>query len=187
MGDGHECMRFSELGGGPPLIDGRARRAIARPARRTGSPDPHDPGKALRRSSRMLKNSFTPRLLKKVQMQGGARCEVRGVRTRTSQRRASAPTRQMGLFQQPARARADDHGAVSRGFRGAQHSTWQLLNTSVTDSTPGAAPCTSARPGACCRGWTGAGGRRTSRWPRPPLGPPPSRARRGYRRRVPRS
>jgi len=27
----------------------------------------------------MLKNSFTPRLLKKVQMQGGARCEVRGV------------------------------------------------------------------------------------------------------------
>ena len=72
MGDGHECMRFSELGGGPPLIDGRARRAIARPARQTGGPDQHDPEKALRRSSRMLKNSFTPRLLKKVQMQGGA-------------------------------------------------------------------------------------------------------------------
>ena len=27
----------------------------------------------------MLKNSFRPRLLKKVQMQGGTRCEVRGV------------------------------------------------------------------------------------------------------------
>jgi len=27
----------------------------------------------------MLKNSFAPRLLKKAQMQGGARCEVRGV------------------------------------------------------------------------------------------------------------
>jgi len=27
----------------------------------------------------MLKNSLSPRLLKKVQMQGGARCEVRGV------------------------------------------------------------------------------------------------------------
>jgi hypothetical protein len=29
--------------------------------------------------NRMLKNSFTPRLLKKVQMQGGTRCETRGV------------------------------------------------------------------------------------------------------------
>jgi hypothetical protein len=29
--------------------------------------------------SRMLKNPFLLRLLKKVQMQGGARCEVRGV------------------------------------------------------------------------------------------------------------
>jgi len=29
--------------------------------------------------NRMLKNSFSARLLKKVQMQGGARCEVRGV------------------------------------------------------------------------------------------------------------
>ena len=73
MGDGHEFMRFSELGGGPPLIDGRARR--------TGSPDPHDPEKALRRS----------------------------------------------------RATADNRGAVSRGFRGAQHGTWQLLNTSVKE------------------------------------------------------
>jgi len=27
----------------------------------------------------MLKNPFSPRLLKKVQMQGGVRCEVRGV------------------------------------------------------------------------------------------------------------
>ena len=29
--------------------------------------------------SRILKNPFSPWLLKKVQMQGGARCEVRGV------------------------------------------------------------------------------------------------------------
>ena len=58
-------------------------------------------------SNRMPKNSFTPRLLKTVQMQGGARCEVRDVLTRTSQRRASAPTRQMGLFQQPAKAWAE--------------------------------------------------------------------------------
>ena len=49
MGDGHEFMRFSELGGEPPFIDGRARRAIASPARRTGGPDPHDPEKALPR------------------------------------------------------------------------------------------------------------------------------------------
>jgi hypothetical protein len=27
----------------------------------------------------MLKNSISPRLIKKVQMQGGVRCEVRGV------------------------------------------------------------------------------------------------------------
>jgi hypothetical protein len=51
----------------------------------------------------MLKRSFTPRLLKKVQMQGGARFETRGVLTRTPQRRESAPTPQMGLFQQPDR------------------------------------------------------------------------------------
>ena len=30
-------------------------------------------------SNRMLKNSFSLRLLKKIQLQGGARCEVRGV------------------------------------------------------------------------------------------------------------
>jgi hypothetical protein len=52
----------------------------------------------------MLKNPFFRRLRKKVQMQGGARCEARGVLGRTSQRRASAPTPQMGLFQQPARS-----------------------------------------------------------------------------------
>ena len=48
-------------------------------------------------------SSFSPRLLKKAQMQGGVRGEARGVLTGTSQRRASAPTQQMGLFQQPAR------------------------------------------------------------------------------------
>ena len=65
---------------------------------------------AERCSSRILKNPFSPRLLKKVQMQGGApgthpqdgcRCEAYLVRT--PQRRASAPTPQMGLFQQPVR------------------------------------------------------------------------------------
>ena len=35
-----------------------------------------------KRPNRMLKNPFSPRLLKKVQMQGGARCEVRGVLSR---------------------------------------------------------------------------------------------------------
>jgi hypothetical protein len=49
----------------------------------------------------MLMNSFFGRLLKKVQMQGGVRGEARDVLIRTSQRRVSAPTPQMGLFQQP--------------------------------------------------------------------------------------
>ena len=31
IGDGHEFMRFSELGGGPPLIDGHARRTRRAP------------------------------------------------------------------------------------------------------------------------------------------------------------
>ena len=53
---------------------------------------------------RILENPLAPRLLKEVQMQGGSRCEVRGVLTGTSQRRARAPTPQMGLFQQPASA-----------------------------------------------------------------------------------
>ena len=53
----------------------------------------------------MLKYSLFGRLLKKVQMQGGARGAARDVLTRTSQRRASGPTPQMGLFQQPARFR----------------------------------------------------------------------------------
>jgi hypothetical protein len=58
----------------------------------------------------VLKNSLLPRLVKKAQMQGGTpgthpqdgcRCEAYLVRT--SQRRVSAPTPQMGLFQQPVR------------------------------------------------------------------------------------
>ncbi len=53
--------------------------------------------------SRLLKNSLLTRLLKKVQMQGGARSEAQGVLTGTSQRRGSAPTPQMGLFQQAER------------------------------------------------------------------------------------
>jgi hypothetical protein len=50
----------------------------------------------------MLKDPYLSGLLKKAQVQGGKRGEVRGVLTRTPQRRASAPTQQMGLFQQPA-------------------------------------------------------------------------------------
>ncbi len=54
-----------------------------------------------------------------VQMQGGARCEVRGVLGCTSQRRASAPTPQMGLFQQPAKghgvAEPRERTAVGQG------------------------------------------------------------------------
>ena len=53
--------------------------------------------------SRILKNSYSPRQLKKVQMQGGERSEARGVLAGTSQRLGSAPTQQMGLFQQPGR------------------------------------------------------------------------------------
>jgi len=50
----------------------------------------------------MLKSLFTPRLLKKVQMQGGAPQAERGVlEVRRSERRG-ATTPQMGLFQQPA-------------------------------------------------------------------------------------
>src|SRR5574337_130792 len=77
--------------------------------------------------NRLLKNPFSPRLLKKVQMQGGVpdthpqdgcRCETYLVRT--SQRRASAgvPTEggspQMGLFQQPARAKRITGGENGR-------------------------------------------------------------------------
>ena len=79
--------------------------------------------------SRMLKNSFTPRLLKKVQMSRGfagrragypppGRVQARGVLTRTPQHRASARgtrpqdgSRQMGLFQQPAKRNI--HGHIS--------------------------------------------------------------------------
>ena len=62
--------------------------------------------------NRMLKNFLFRRLLKKAQLQGGARREAYLVRT--SQRRASAPTphplpqrqrgEMLGLFQQPAKA-----------------------------------------------------------------------------------
>ena len=77
--------------------------------------DKDRPGEELG-ASRMLKNPFSPRLLKKVQTthpadgypaardaraptEGGSEAYL----VRTSQRRASAPTPQMGLFQQPAR------------------------------------------------------------------------------------
>ena len=73
----------------------------------------------------MLKNPFSARLLKKVQMQGGARCEARGVlspyvaahplpprRREAMSERANAPPlppcrqrkKMPGLFQQPARS-----------------------------------------------------------------------------------
>ena len=55
------------------------------------------------RVNRLLKNPLSPRLLKKVQMQGGAARAERGVlRVRRSDC-AAAPTQQMGLFQQPAK------------------------------------------------------------------------------------
>ena len=49
-------------------------------------------------SNRMVKDSLFDRLPKKAQMQGGARCEARGVVTRTPQRHASArvPILKMG-------------------------------------------------------------------------------------------
>jgi len=51
---------------------------------------------------RMLNSSLSPRLLKKVQMQGGSPEAERGVlEVRRSERRGG-PTPQMGLFQQPA-------------------------------------------------------------------------------------
>ncbi len=53
----------------------------------------------------MLKNALLLRLLKKVQMQGGVTTEARGVLPGPPQRRGGAPTPQMGLFQQPGKAR----------------------------------------------------------------------------------
>jgi len=68
--------------------------------------------------NRMLRYAFSPRLIKKVQTthpsdgspggapgthpQDGCRCETYSS-VRAPQRRASAPTPQMGLFQQPAK------------------------------------------------------------------------------------
>ena len=75
-------------------------------------------------SCRILKHLFSFRLLKKVQMQGdapgthpqdGCRCEAYLVRT--PQRRASAPTPQMGLFQQPAKAPSPDSQANGKPDR----------------------------------------------------------------------
>ena len=60
---------------------------------------------------------------------------MRGARRTWSVRRSAARARQsayggqMGLFQQPARARADDRDAVSQGFQGRQNGAWWLLNT----------------------------------------------------------
>jgi len=51
----------------------------------------------------MLKNPFFPRLLKKVQMQGGTPKAERGVLEVRRSEWQGAPTPQMGLFQQPAR------------------------------------------------------------------------------------
>ena len=68
----------------------------------------------------MLKNSFSARLLKKVQVQGGVRCEVRGVLgpyVAAPRERAGYPSGgwvpQMGLFQQPEEGNegSDEPGA----------------------------------------------------------------------------
>jgi hypothetical protein len=51
---------------------------------------------------RLVENRLSPRLLKKVQMQGGTPKAERGVlEVRRSEWRGG-PTQQMGLFQQPA-------------------------------------------------------------------------------------
>ena len=54
--------------------------------------------------SGLLENPLSPRLLKKVQMQGGKRWVERGVLQVRRSEHPSAPTQQMGLFQQPARS-----------------------------------------------------------------------------------
>jgi predicted AAA+ superfamily ATPase len=100
---------FALLRGITETLAGRALYLTLHPfARRelTGRPDA---APAIRRlfeegapPSKMLINASSRRLLKRAQMQGGARSEARGVLRATSQRRASAPTSQMGLFQQPA-------------------------------------------------------------------------------------
>ena len=54
---------------------------------------------------RMLNSSLSPRLLKKVQMQGGSPEAERGVlEVRRSECRGK-PTPQVGLFEQPVRCR----------------------------------------------------------------------------------
>ena len=60
-------------------------------------------------TSKMLKNPVSPRLLKKVQMQGGP-CSAGyppqvgpGVLPVRRSERTNGPTQQMGLFQRPAR------------------------------------------------------------------------------------
>ena len=68
------------------------------------------PASALAPLRRLLKNSFAPRLLKKVQIQDGARSEARGVLSAyvaashpSSRWVPGAPTPEMGLFQEPVR------------------------------------------------------------------------------------
>jgi hypothetical protein len=63
--------------------------------------------------SERLNNSLFLRLPRKVQMQGGAPgthpedgCRREAYLARTPQRRASEPTLQVGLFQQPNRTRS---------------------------------------------------------------------------------
>ncbi len=80
----------------------------------------------------MLKNSSWPRLLKKAKVQGGKPgthpqdgCRREAYLPRTSQCRASAPTQQIGLFQQPVSmiqgpdARPEDAGPAAPTHRDA--------------------------------------------------------------------
>ena len=70
-----------------------------------GFNDRRGPDRLLSLPVRMLNSPFSPRLLKKVQMQGGGRCEVRGVlgpyAAAPRERGGTRPqdgSRQMGLF-----------------------------------------------------------------------------------------
>src|SRR3989338_5672808 len=89
----------------------------------------------------MRKNPLFPRLLKKVQMQGGVpgthpqdgcRCEAYLVCT--SQRRASPPTPQMGLFQQPAKTNRPTPKKGTAGQR--DFSAASLVQSTVHDPGP---------------------------------------------------
>ena len=64
----------------------------------------------------MLKDPLSPRLLKKVQMQGGMRKAERGVLQVRRNECLSVPTQQMGLFEQPAQTALATASIVLKGL-----------------------------------------------------------------------